>query len=65
MYTIDREKLEAVVNVYSESEPNVSTADVEAYICGDWPEGQEHQDWIDSADPQEIADWIAADVFGA
>jgi len=45
-YHIDSEKLEAVANAYAEFEPNASTPDIEAYICADWNEGQEHQDWI-------------------
>jgi len=62
-YHIDSEKLEAVANAYAEFEPNASTPDIEAYICADWNEGQEHQDWIDTASAAEIADWIAAGVF--
>jgi len=62
-YHIDPERLEAIVNAYAEFEPNVETATVEAYLLYDWSEGQEHQDWLDTADPQEIAEWIAATVF--
>jgi hypothetical protein len=32
---------------------------VEAEICADWNEGDEHQEWIDNAAPQQIADWLA------
>jgi len=62
-YHIDAERLESIVNAYAEYEPNVSTADVEATLLYDWPEGQEHQDWLDTADPQEVADWLAATTF--
>jgi type II secretory pathway component PulM len=29
-------------------------------ICADWNEGEEHQEWIDSAPAEEIADWLAS-----
>jgi len=34
--------------------------EVEAFILADWREGQEHQEWLDTAAPEEIADWAIA-----
>ena len=64
MYTIDEEKLERVTEIISsEVEPGVTEDIIEDHICGDWPEGQEHQDWIDDGDAREIADWLEATVY--
>ena len=62
-YHISADRLEEVVNAYSEYEPGVATVDVEATLLYDWPEGQEHQDWLDYAPATEIADWLASTVF--
>ena len=60
-YRIDREKLEEVTALLNQQvDPRAEEHVVEATICGDWHEGQEHQDWIDEADPQEIVDWLAS-----
>ena len=34
--------------------------EVEAFILADWREGQEHQEWLDIASPEEIAYWATA-----
>jgi hypothetical protein len=33
---------------------------VRDFALADWDEGAEHQDWLDTADEREIADWIVA-----
>lgn len=61
MYTIDQDKLEKVVEIFNdETDPAATEALVRSEICADWREGQEHQDWIDTAKPAEIADWLAS-----
>jgi len=60
-YRIDSDKLAEVTRIVNaETDPRVTDEMVGDEICADWHEGQEHQDWIDSADAQEIADWIAS-----
>ena len=60
-FKIDREKLEAVTRIMNnETDPAVTEEIVEAEICADWNEGEEHQEWIDTASAQEIADWLAS-----
>lgn len=60
MYTIDAEKLADVTRILNaETDPKATEELVEAEICGDWNEGAEHQAWINSATPREIADWLA------
>jgi hypothetical protein len=60
MYTIDSEKLAEVVRIFNaETDPSATDDLVRAEITGDWNEGDEHQEWVDSASAQEIADWLA------
>lgn len=59
-YTIDNDKLEQVVKLFNEQVDPKATEDViKAEICGDWHEGEEHQEWINSATPQQIVEWLA------
>lgn len=54
-YTMFVSRAEAVANL-------IAADDLDAvyYYCTDqdWPEGPEHQRWLDSAPAAEIADWI-------
>lgn len=60
-YTIDAEKLTRVVEIFNrETDPAATDDLIETEICADWNEGEAHQAWIDSAAPQEIADWLAS-----
>lgn len=60
-YTIDAEKLKKVVSIYrAETEPTEDRLVIETAICADWNEGAEHQEWINNASAQEIADWLAS-----
>jgi hypothetical protein len=60
-FTINREKLEAVTRIFNnETDPKATEELIETEICADWHEGEEHQEWINAASPQEIADWLAS-----
>ncbi len=60
-YTISAEKLTKVVEIFNrETDPAATDDLIEGEICADWNEGEGHQAWIDSATPQEIADWLAS-----
>lgn len=60
-YTIDAAKLAAVVEIVNrETDPAATNDLIETEICADWNEGADHQAWVDSATPQEIADWLAS-----
>lgn len=60
-YTITSEKLAKVVEIFNrETDPQATAELVRAEICADWNEGIQHQDWIDRAPAQEIADWLAS-----
>lgn len=59
-YTISSDKLDEVAEIFNrETDPKATTDLIETEICADWNEGKEHQDWVDSASPKEIADWLA------
>ena len=59
-YTIDSDKLTAVTEIINaETDPAATDGLIELEICADWNEGAEHQEWIDSAEPREIAEWLA------
>jgi len=60
-FHIDSDKLARVTEIVNrDTDPRVTEDEIEAEICADWNEGQEHQDWIDTASAEEIADWIAS-----
>lgn len=61
MFKISKEKLEQVTRIFnSETDPKATSELVEKEICADWNEGEEHQEWINDTEPQEIADWLAS-----
>ena len=61
MYRMDSEKLAEVTRIMNqETDPAVTEEIVEAHVCGEWREGEDHQDWLDSASAREIADWLAS-----
>lgn len=60
-YTIDSEKLAEVVAIFNrDTDPKATDDLIETEICADWNEGAQHQNWIDAATPEEIADWLAS-----
>ena len=64
MYTIDKNKLQAVIRIVNnETDPTATDELIEQFVTADWHEGDEHQEWLNEADAQEIADWIAACVY--
>ena len=60
-YTISNEKLEEVVRIFNNEVTGYTTAaSIQADICADWHEGEEHQVWINNATALEISDWLAS-----
>ena len=57
-FTISDSKLREIIELVQTSHPQESAEAIESFILADWNEGQEHQDWLDTADVQEIADWV-------
>lgn len=71
-YTISDTKLADVIRIYNElvNDPGVNADpatddEIESAICADWPEGDEHQRWLNTASAAEIADWLVAMELGA
>jgi hypothetical protein len=60
-FKIDDDKLRKVTEIVNaETDPAATEELIKSEICADWNEGKEHQEWIDNASPQEIADWLAS-----
>ena len=58
-YTMDIDKELAILEIVRrETDSKATLAQVEAFLCYDWAEGYEHQEWLDSASPEDIAEWI-------
>jgi hypothetical protein len=57
-FTIDDDKLSDVLHVVHEYDCAISVVDVLDAIDADWQNAAEHQRWLDTADVQEIADWL-------
>lgn len=61
---IDQTKLEEVTKVINnESQPNATEEIVQIAICEGWDNEEEHQNWLNNADAQEITEWLQATVW--
>jgi hypothetical protein len=54
-YTLSDERAERIAAL-----AGLTVEQVRDFALADWDEGAEHQDWLDTADEREIADWIVA-----
>jgi len=64
MFTIESGKLHRITEIVNnDTDPAVTEDVIEDHICADWQEGDEHQEWINSASIEEIADWIASTAY--
>jgi len=58
-YSISRDKLQEVVAIFNaDNGVTASEEKIKSVLCYDWPQGQEHQDWLDTANAQEISNWL-------
>lgn len=57
-FEIDEDKMHEVGKIIAANGINYRKA--VAFVLADWPEGQEHQAWLNKANAQEIADWVVA-----
>ena len=57
-YTMANERIRQVAEAVQAAGYPLSIAGVEDFCCADWPEGQEHQGWLDAAPIAEIASWV-------
>lgn len=56
-YSITVDRAQAVIAAIRASLPDIADEEVIDFMLQDWVEGQEHQDWLDTAPVAEIADW--------
>lgn len=54
-YTMTTERAEEIAQL-----AGLTTGQVRDYCLTDWPQGEEHQRWLDTAPVGEIAAWIDA-----
>lgn len=61
-YYIDMHKLAEVTRIFNEETGPATEDQIEGTICADWPDGESHQAWINSAAPEDLAlaDWLAS-----
>lgn len=52
-YSIDTERARQIAEMVG-----VSLEEVVEYAAADWPEGEVHQAWLDTAPIEEIAGWM-------
>lgn len=57
-YTMTNDRIQQVAEIVQQAGYPLSIAGVADFCCGDWPEGQEHQDWLNVAPVAEIASWV-------
>jgi hypothetical protein len=62
-YSIEESKLGAVLFAMPGDIPGIKGEDVTEFILADWPEGEEHQKWIDTAPAHEIAEWVTLGIY--
>jgi hypothetical protein len=58
-YTIGDDRLARVLAELSAYDPDM----VRAHLLADWPEGQAHQEWLDTAPVLDIARWVADTLY--
>lgn len=60
-FQIDNDKFNAVVAIFRDQvDVHARALDLRNTVTADWNEGAEHQEWLDTADAQEIVDWLAS-----
>lgn len=59
-FNLSKVNISAVTKGVRRDVPKATETEVEAFIDADWPNAQEHQDWLNHASSKEIADWVAA-----
>jgi len=57
-FTINDSKLNRIITLVQVIHPGETEATITDFILADWNEGREHQDWLDTASAQDIADWV-------
>lgn len=59
-YTISRDRVNAVLATDIAKRHHLTYEQVYDFCTADWPEGEDHQLWLESASPEALAEWIVA-----
>lgn len=57
MFSISSEMLRKVEDIVVQH-LDIDRQDISKFILADWHEAEDHQLWLDSATPEDIADWV-------
>lgn len=57
-FNMNDSKFDAVVAAVRAASPDATEADILSIIDGDWPNAEDHQEWLNTATPVAIADWV-------
>ena len=66
LFTIDSDKLAEITRLYGDMTGDEDTVSEvrDTLINYDWHNDSDHQEWLDTATPQEIASWLQSFAFG-
>ncbi len=59
-YHINDSKLNHIVVLVRRDLPGLTAAEITDYMLADWPEGEDHQGWLNHGIDTDIADWVVA-----
>ena len=57
-FDLSKLDVEEITRLVQQHSPWATRHQIEKFIGADWPEGEEHQEWLNGASAQEIADWV-------
>ncbi len=58
MNTLSDSKLRVITRDVRHDRPTITSSDIRSYCLADWPEGESHQGWLNTATAHEIATWV-------
>lgn len=61
-FNMDKSKLQEVLELVWKSHPQFTSNKIEQFIDADWPNANEHQQWLNEAPASEIASWVEAGI---
>ncbi len=62
-HALDDARLAEVTSLVQRRLADASPAEVRLHCLGSEPLGPDYQDWLDTADPGEIAEWLAREML--
>lgn len=63
-YSVSASRLKKIGDLVRRERPELTDEMVLAFCAADWTEGAAHQNWLNRARLQEIADWVLCGFHG-